>query len=174
MGLNHTPESKVMAVWFSLVLPCLITSVLIYCWPESDIRVKSFACLKLPKAFLFKFECLDIWWALIIYSSQKLWLFEFVESFLVLIRVSQYMMGLNHTLESKVMAVWIWLALPCLILSVSIYYWLELDIRVKSYGFLNFLRAFLFKFEPHDILLAWHEDPSQKLRSFKFDLWFHV
>jgi len=60
---------------------------------------------------LFNFKRLDILCPRIVYSSEKLWPFEFLERF------------------------------RCSILSISIYYAPESDICVKSYHDLNFLRA---------------------------------
>ena len=65
---------------------------------------------------LFNFEPLDILCARIEHPCEKLWPFEFVESF------------------------------RCLILSVSIYYKPESDICVKSYENLNFSRASFVQF----------------------------
>jgi len=80
---SRTYVSKVMTIWISRELP------------------------------LFNFECLDILCAWIEHPSEKLWPFEFLESFL------------------------------CLISIVSIYYALESNIRVKSCDHLNFSRAFV-------------------------------
>jgi len=60
---------------------------------------------------LFNFERLDILWTWIRHPCEKLWPFEFLKSFC------------------------------CSISSVSIYYVLESDIRVKSFDHLNFSRA---------------------------------
>jgi len=118
---------------------------------------------------LFNFEHLDILWAWIENSSQKLWPFEFLESF----RRS--------------------------ISSVSIYYAFESNIRIKSYDHLNFSRASfvqfwaslyiispnrisvwkvmtilisrefsLFNFERLDILCAWIGHSSEKLWPIEF------
>ena len=80
------------------------------------------------------FERLDILWALIGHPRQKLSPFEFGKGILVQFWGSRYIMGLNQTSESKVMVVWSCPGLPCRISSVSIYYWRQLDILVKSYG----------------------------------------
>ena len=81
-----TSELKVMAIWISRELP------------------------------LLNFEGLDILCPRIGPPSEKLWSFEFHESF------------------------------RCSISSVSIYYAPESDIRVKSYGHLNFTRASVVQF----------------------------
>ena len=81
MCLNRTSELKVMTIWISRELP------------------------------LFNIEGLHILCAWIWPSSEKLWPFEFLESF------------------------------RCSISSVSIYYAPESDLRVKSYDHLNFPRV---------------------------------
>ena len=104
LGLTHTPKLKVMAVWMCQELPFSISRVPIYCAPELDIQVKSYDHLNFSRAFVVHFLA------------------------------SRYIMGLIHTLVSKVMAVWICQELPCLISSIPIYYAPESDIRVKSDG----------------------------------------
>ena len=138
MDKNRTFESKVMAVWIFLVLPWLFLSVSIYYAPESDNRVKIYYHLSFPGTFGVQFLA------------------------------SRYIMGLNDTPESKVMAVWFCLELSCSISSVSIYYWQELDIWVKGYGRLNFPCASKFNFECFNILCAWIGHPGEKLWPFEF------
>ena len=147
MHLNPTSVWKVMTIWISRELP------------------------------LFNFECLDILCAWIGHPCEKLWPFEFLESFhcsissvsiyyapesdlrvksydhlnfsrasVVQFRASLYVMCLNLTSESKVMAVWICLGLLYLILSISIYYSPESDLRGKSYDHLNSRELPLFNF----------------------------
>jgi len=86
MRLNRTSEWKVMTLWISRELP------------------------------LFNFEGLDILCAWIWPPCEKLWPFEFLESF------------------------------RCSILIVSLYYAPKSDIRVKSYDHLNFSRASVGQF----------------------------
>ena len=43
------------------------------------------------------------------------------------------------------------------------YYALDSNIRVKSYGHLNFSRASILNFKRLDLFLAWIEHPRQKL-----------
>ena len=179
---------------------CSISSVSIYCAPESDLRVKRYDHLNFSRAsvvqcwaspyimrlnrtsewkvmaiwisrelLLFNFERLDILCPWIGHPSEKLWLFEFLES------------------------------IRCSISSVSIYYAPESDLRFKSYDHLNFLRASvaqfrasryirrlnltslskgmtiwnsrelpLFNIERLDILCAWIGPPSEKLWLFEF------
>ena len=135
----------------------------IYYAPESNIRVKSYDHMSLAKASVVQF------------------------------RASQYIIGLNQTSESKVMAVCLCLVLPCFILNISIYYapesgiwvksyaiwvsrelrcsisivstyyWPESDIWVKSYGSLNFPCASMFNFEHLNILCTWIGHLSEKL-----------
>jgi len=118
---------------------------------------------------LFNFKLLDIIYALIGHPFEKLWPFEFLESF------------------------------RCPISSVSIYYAPESDFRVTSYDHLNFSRAsvvqfqasryimrlnrtfvwqvmtiwisrelLLFNFDSLDILCAWIGHPCNKLWPFEF------
>jgi len=77
MHVNRTSEWNFIAIWITRELP------------------------------LFNFEHLDISWASIIHSSQKLWPFEFAESFVAQFRGSRYMMHVNWTSERKVIAIWI-------------------------------------------------------------------
>jgi len=139
MLLNRTTEWNVMTIWIFWELPFL------------------------------NFERLDILFAWIWPPSEKLWPFEFLESF------------------------------RCSISGVSIYYPSESDLRVKSYDHLNFLRASvvqfrasryimhlnrtaerkvmtiwisqelpLFNFGRLDILCVWIGPPSEKLWPFEF------
>ena len=118
---------------------------------------------------LFNFKCLDISCDWNGCPSEKLWQFEFLESF------------------------------RCSISSVSVYYVPESDIRVKSYDHLNFYKASvvqfqvswyimclsrtsewkvmtigifrelpLFNFERLDMWCAWIGNPNEKLWQFVF------
>jgi len=144
MRLNLTSVWKVMTIWISREFP------------------------------LFNFKSLDILCAWIKPPSEKLWPFEFLESF------------------------------RCSISWVSIYYASESDLRVKSYDHLNFSRAsvvqfrasryimrlnrtsewkvmtiwiswepLLFNFVRLDILCTWIRPPSEKLWPFEFLESFH-
>ena len=55
-------------------------------------------------------------------------------------------MGVDHSIKSKFMAVWIFRELPYSISRVSICDAFELDIRVKRYSHLNFTRASVSQF----------------------------
>ena len=100
---------------------------------ESDIRVKSYDPSNLSRASFVQF------------------------------RASRYIMRLNLTSMLKVMTICIWPELVCSISSVSIHYWPESDIRVISYGRLNFPRVFMFNFMLLDILCAGIGHPSENL-----------
>jgi len=139
MCLNRISDWKVMTIWISRELP------------------------------LFNFEHLYIWCSWIGPPSEKLWPFEFLESF------------------------------RCSFSSASIYYALESELHVKSYDQFNFSRAFvvqfraslyvmrlnrtsewkvmtiwitrelsLFNFERLDILCTWIRPPCEKLWPFEF------
>jgi len=138
MGVDHTFESKVMAVWICRELPWSISKVSIYDARESDIRVKSYSHLNFSRVSVVQF-----------------W-------------VSRYIMGVDHTFESKVMAVWIYRELPWSISRVSIYDARESDIRVKSHSHLNFWELQLFNFERLDISWASIIHSSQKFWPFEF------
>jgi len=107
MCLRRTSEWKVMTIWISREPP------------------------------LFNFGHLDILYAWIRHTSEKLWSFELLKSF------------------------------HCSISNVSIYYAPESDIRFKSYDHLNSRELPLFNFERLDILRAWIGHPSEKLWSFE-------
>jgi len=121
---NRTSVWKVMTIWISQELP------------------------------LFNFEPLDILCARIGNPCEKLWPFEFLESF------------------------------RCLISSVSIHYKHESDLSVKSYDHLNFTRAsgFQFRVSLYVMRLNWTFELnvmtiwiSQELPLFNFerlDMWF--
>ena len=94
MHLNLTSKLKVMNIWISRELP------------------------------LFNFERLDILCAWIWPPCDRLWPFEFLESF------------------------------RCSILSVSIYYAPESDIRVKSYEYLHFTRASVVQFRASRYIMS--------------------
>ena len=138
VSIYYAPESDIRVKSYDhMNLPrasvVQISSVPIYYWHESGIRVKSYGCLNLPYALMVSFERLDILWAWIKHPSEKLWSYEFAESF------------------------------RCAISSVSIYYWPESDIRVKSCGGLNLPCALMFNFKCLDILWGWIKHPSEKL-----------
>jgi len=116
------------------------------------IQVKSYGHLNLPRASMFNFERLRILWAAIRHPSQKLWSFEFIQIFRVEFQVSQYIMDLNQTLESKFMAVRICQRIAWSILIVSIYYGPQSDIWVESYAWLNLVGYSWSDFELVDIL----------------------
>ena len=119
--------------------------------------------MSLPRAFVFNFERLDISWAKIIHLSQKLWPFEFAESFNLQIWDYRYIIRMNWKSESKVMAVWICLTLPCLISSGSIYYAPESDIQEKGYDRLNFQTAAIVQFWASRYIMGLNHIPKSKV-----------
>jgi len=146
MRLNRTSELKVMSIRVSRELP------------------------------LFNFESLNILCAWIGHPSEKLWPFEFLESFRCSIlrvscdapesdlrvksydhlnfsrasvgqfRVSRYIMYLNRTAEWKVKPFEFLECFRCSISSVLIYNAPKSDHRVKCYDHLNCSRAFIVQF----------------------------
>ena len=143
MRLNWHPSVKLWPFEFLESFRCSNSSVSIYYWPESDIRVKSYGCLNLACASMFNFGHLDILCAWIVHPSKKLWPFDFLESFC------------------------------CSISSVSIYYWPESDIRIKSCGRLNLPCALMLNFKHVDILCAWIRHLSEKLWPYEFSESFY-
>ena len=144
ISLTHTPESKVNAIEFveSFRDEFWLSRYIMRLNPTSEWKVMTiWITRELP---LFNFERLDITWASNIHPSQKLRLFEFVESFRVHFRLSQYIMRLNWTSEWKVMTVLITRELP------------------------------LFNFKRLNISWASIMQPSQKLWPFKFAKSFRV
>ena len=147
MCLNRTSEWKVVTIWISRELSlfiferlymwyawirpqceklllfeflegfrCLISSVSIYYKPESDLSVKSYDHLNFSRTSIVQF------WA------------------------SRYVIRPNWTAVWKVMIIWIFESFRGSIPSISIYDVLELDLRVKSYNYLNFSRGSVFQF----------------------------
>ena len=144
MGLTHTPESKVMAVWIFKQLPCTISRVSIYCEPESDILVKCYDDLNFSRPSVVHF------------------------------RAARYFMGLTHTAVSKVMAIWIFRDLTCSITTVSIYYAHESTSEWNGITIWISRELPLFIFEHPDIQWASHIHPSQKLWPFEFSESFRL
>jgi len=145
-----------------------ISSISIYLGLNRTSELKSYWRLNLLGASVLHFEHLDIWPDLIGHPSKKLLSLEFAPCFCFQFRVSRYITGLNLTTKWKVIVVWIWYKLPFSIWSSSINYGTQLDIRVKSYCHLNFLRASIFNFEHLDILCESIGHPSKNLLSFEF------
>ena len=102
------------------------------------------------------------------HPSQKLWLFQFARSFRNQFRSSWYIMVWNQTFETKVMAVWICQELSCSISRILIYYGLHWGIRVKRYGILNLVGAFVFNFKFLDIIWSTIRHPIKNLWQFEF------
>ena len=95
--------------------------------------------------------------------------FEFAQSICIQFRASRYITGLNRIMELKVLVVCICYELLFSILSVSIYFRTQSDIRVKSYYGLNFQRASVFNSERLDILLDSIGHRSKNLLSFELN-----
>ena len=134
MALKRTPMSKVMAVRIGPELPCSISSVSIYYVAKSDIRVKHYDHL------------------------------NFSRTSVVLLRASRwYIMGLNRTPMSKVIAIWIGPELLCSILSVRIYYVSESDIQVKSYDHFHFQRTSVVLFWTFRYIMGLNRTPVSKV-----------
>lgn len=153
----------------------LLSSIIFFHYqPQLDIQVKIYYHFTMPRDSLCNSECLDILWASNVHPSKTLWSFEFSMCFTVEFQVPRYIMGLNQNVESNVMADWICQRLACSISTVSINYGPPLDIRVKSYGWLDMLEDSLSKYECLDILWASIGHLTQMLWIFEFSMCFIV
>jgi len=159
-GLYRTSKLKVIVVCICYELPFSISSISIYYETQSDIRIKIYCRLIFLRASIFNFERDDIQRDTIGHPSKKLLSFEFAQSFYFQCRASRYITGLNQTFELKFIVVWICYELPFSIMSISIYYGTQSDIRVKSYCRLNLLGASFFNMELLDILRDTIRHPS--------------
>ena len=99
--------------------------------------------MNLPCASMFNFGDLNIFCAWIGHLTECFWQFDFLKSF----RFS--------------------------ILSISVYYWPEPDIRVKSCGRLNLPCALMFNFKHVDILCAGIRHLGENLWPYEFTESFH-
>ena len=155
MHLNLTSVWKVMTIWISRELSlfnlehlymwcawigppsekqwpfeflesfrCTISSISICDAPESDLRLKSYDHLNFSRASVVQFRASRYIMHLKLTSVSKLWPVEFLESF------------------------------RCSILSVSIYYVPESDIRVKTYDHSNFSRASVVQFRASRYIMS--------------------
>ena len=124
--------------------------------------------MKILRASVFYFERLDILRDSIRHPSKKLLLFEFSKSFRFQFGASRYILGLNRTSVYKFIVISICSELLVSILSVSIYYPIQSDIRVKSYYRLKFIRASVFNLQRLDILQDSTGHPCIKLLSIQF------
>ena len=105
MGVDYTFESKVMAVRIWGKIPLFNFERHVISWASIKHSSQKKWPFEFVRASVFSFEHLVISWASIIYSSQKLWPFAFAKSIRVQFRGSRYMMHVNQTSESKVIAI---------------------------------------------------------------------
>ena len=143
VSIYYVPESDILVksydhFEFLEIFHCSSSSHSLYHVPHTYTRVKSYGHLNLPRAFVLSLKHLDILCAWIEHPREKLWLFEFLESF------------------------------RCSFFSISIYHGPHTYTRVKSYGRLNLPRAFMFYFERLDIFCTSIENPSEMLWRFEF------
>jgi len=158
---------------------CSILSVSIYYSPKSEIQVKSYENLNFSTAFVAKFRAsryimrlnpTSEWKVKTIWISRELPLFNF-ESLDILFP------GIGHPCE-KLWPFEILENFRCSISSISIYYFPESDIRVKSYDHLNFSRDFVvqFRVSRYTMRLNWTSESkvmtictSRELPLFNFE-----
>jgi len=127
------PSKMLWPVEFLDSLCCSFSSVSIYHCPHTCTRVKSYGRLNLPRAYVFNIEHLDILWAWIGHPSEKLWPFEFLESF--------------HSS----------------FLSICKYHGLYMYTRVKSYGRLSLPRASIVHFRVFRYIMGLTHRPKSKV-----------
>ena len=108
MRLNRTSERKVITIWISWELSLYIFECSIYDRPQSYTQVKSYGHFNLPRAFMINFARLDILCAWIGYPSEKLWPFEFHESFCCSISNVPIYHGTQSYTRVKSYAIWIY------------------------------------------------------------------
>jgi len=157
------PIEKLWPFEFLESFRCSISSLLIYYLPESDFRVKSYGHLNLPCVSLFNFQ-ISIYYAPESHIRVNSYdLLNFSRASFVQFQASRYIICLNHISESNVMAVWISLGLPCLILSISIYYAPESNIRVKSYDDLSCSRGFVVQFQVSRYIICMNQTFGSKV-----------
>ena len=124
MRLNRTSKWKVMTIWISWELSLFIFEHIDISWASIIHPSQKLRPLEFARAFKFNFELLDILCARIGPLSEKLWQFEFLESFC------------------------------CSILSISIYYLPNFDIRVKSYDHSNFSSTSVVQFRASRYIMS--------------------
>ena len=126
------------------------------------------------RASCLNFERLYILPDSIGHACKKLLSFDIFKSFHFQFEASRYITGLNQTSVYKVIVISICSELLVSILSVSIYYPIQSDIRVKCYCRLNWLRVLTFNFERLVILRDSIRHPTKKLLSFDFAQNFNI
>ena len=126
------PSQKLWSFEFAASFRCSISSVSTYYEPQSYIHLKCYDHLNFSKASV------------------------------VLFRASQYIMGLTHTAESKVMAVRICRELPFSISSVSTYYAPQSEIRLKCFDHLNYSKASIVLFLASRYVIRFTHTPESK------------
>ena len=165
MGGHRTSVSNDMDVRICSVLLLSISSVSIHCGRQSYIWVKRYGRLNFPRASIFNFKRPNILWAVISHPSQKIWTFEFAQSFDFQFQASQYIMGGNHPSESKDMDVWICQRFN--FQSQSCRYIIGCNRTSESrYDRLNLPKSSVLNFTCLDTLCAAIGHPSQKILSF--------
>jgi len=173
MGLNHTPESKVMALEFSESFRLQFRAS----W--YIMRLNRTSEWKLWPFEFHESFCCSILSALYIMGlndtpESKVMPFEFVKSFRVQFRASRYIMRLNQTSEWKVMTTWISRKLPLYIFERSIYDGPQSYTRVKSYSHLNFSTVSVVQFPASQYIMRLNRTSKSKVMPFEFSESFRV
>ena len=147
MRLNRTTEWKLWPFGFLKSFRCSISSVSIYYVLESNIRLNCYDHSNFSRASVVQFRAsryimslnrTSKWKVLTIWIGQELPLFNFE-------RLDKLCAWIGPTSE-KLWPLEYLESFRCSILSVSIYYVPESNLRVKSYDHLKFLRASVVQF----------------------------
>ena len=92
---------------------------------------------------------------------EKLWSFVFARGFIFIDRASQQIMSLDRASESNVMVVRIFVGIPFLLSSATIYYSPQSDILVNTFARRNSPESSMLNFDRRDRLLALFGDPVE-------------
>ena len=147
---------------------CLISSVSIYYFPESDIRVKSYDHSNLSRASVVQFRSsryimspnrTSVWKVMTIRISRELPLFNFE-------RLDELCPRIGHPGE-KLRPFEFLESFRCSISSVLMSYVPESDIRVKSYDHSNFSRASVVQFRASWYIMSLNRTSTWKVMTIR-------
>jgi len=116
--------------------------------------------------------CLHRFPALCEDHEQRVWPFVFAMGITFQQRLSQHIIKIYRTIESKVMAIRICVGIRFPLSSSMIYYWAQLDIQVKTFACQNFPESSLVVPGCLNRFLALCRDPNERLWPFVFAMGF--
>ena len=162
-----------MAVWICEEILRSISTVSIWYRPQSDIRVKTYCNLNLPKASLSNFERRGICWVSLKHPCQKLHRFHYAPTFLFNFERLDILWASIGNLSQRYCS----LDLPVDFVFNSErldILWTAIKYQVRSYGHLHLLGASMFNFGHLNILWDSNRHLSQMLCYFEFFRRFYV